>query len=146
MTLVGLKMIRILLLVMCLSSTFVTAQQKPLVEVTQLQWTNRVLLIWTEDVPSAKLEIFDDEINDRDLVWFQFSQSGVLSNYQDEISKGFWRSTNNKYYEQGTKVLLIGKDGGVKNRYSSLDLPSVFQSIDVMPMRQYEMRNEPSLN
>ncbi|WP_349559152.1 DUF4174 domain-containing protein [Marinobacter sp. NFXS9] len=38
------------------------------------------------------------------------------------------------------RVLLIGKDGGIKSRESSLDLDAVFRRIDAMPMRIREMR------
>jgi hypothetical protein len=38
-------------------------------------------------------------------------------------------------------VLLIGKDGGVKRRETEPTTPnSLFKTIDVMPMRQQEMR------
>ncbi|WP_242674565.1 DUF4174 domain-containing protein [Marinobacter halodurans] len=35
---------------------------------------------------------------------------------------------------------MIGKDGGIKSRESSLDLDAVFRRIDAMPMRIREMR------
>ena len=38
-------------------------------------------------------------------------------------------------------VSLIGKDGGIKERASSLDLYDLFGAVDAMPMRQYEMDN-----
>ncbi|MBO0359260.1 DUF4174 domain-containing protein [Hymenobacter sp. BT186] len=41
----------------------------------------------------------------------------------------------------GFTVLLIGKDGGVKRRETEPVTPgSLFKTIDVMPMRQQEMR------
>ncbi len=41
----------------------------------------------------------------------------------------------------GFAVLLIGKDGGVKLRSARpLDRPTLFATIDAMPMRQAEMR------
>lgn len=41
----------------------------------------------------------------------------------------------------GFTVLLIGKDGGVKRRETAPVTPSsLFETIDVMPMRQQEMR------
>lgn len=37
--------------------------------------------------------------------------------------------------------MIIGRDGGVKARYESLDLDAVFAVIDTMPMRIQEMRS-----
>ncbi|MEM0912037.1 MAG: DUF4174 domain-containing protein [Pseudomonadota bacterium] len=36
--------------------------------------------------------------------------------------------------------LLIGLDGGTKMRFESLNLPHIFETIDVMPMRKAELR------
>ena len=39
------------------------------------------------------------------------------------------------------RYVLIGKDGGVKRRWAEpLNVDDLFQTIDAMPMRQYEMR------
>ena len=39
------------------------------------------------------------------------------------------------------KYVLIGKDGGVKRRWTGkMSIDELFQTIDAMPMRQYEMR------
>lgn len=40
------------------------------------------------------------------------------------------------------RVLLIGKDGGVKSRSSDLDLEATFGLIDQMPMRREEIRRK----
>lgn len=43
--------------------------------------------------------------------------------------------------DQETSFVLIGKDGGVKRRWTGqLSITDLFQMIDAMPMRQYEMR------
>ncbi len=46
--------------------------------------------------------------------------------------------------EGGTfTVLLLGKDGGIKRRETTVTAPEVlFQQIDAMPMRQQEMRRQ----
>jgi hypothetical protein len=132
----------------CLILTFVppsplyaSDQEKILHYVSDLQWQNRVLLIWSEDRLDDGLVELTFEIDDRDLLWFLFLQAEVTSNYKGEISSEFWASANTQYYDPEVKVMLIGKDGGVKNRYSSLDMLSVFKSIDSMPMRQFEIEN-----
>jgi len=39
------------------------------------------------------------------------------------------------------KYVLIGKDGGLKRRWTGkLSIDKLFQTIDAMPMRQYEIR------
>lgn len=38
------------------------------------------------------------------------------------------------------RVLLIGKDGGIKSREPSLNPDGIFRRIDAMPMRRREMR------
>ncbi|WP_246180249.1 DUF4174 domain-containing protein [Marinobacter changyiensis] len=38
------------------------------------------------------------------------------------------------------RVLLIGKDGGIKSREASLNLNGIFRRVDAMPMRMREMR------
>lgn len=120
---------------------FASSDEKLLRDVSELQWENRVLLIWSEDKLESRLEKLTDEINDRDLVWFVLSKTAVTSNYRGKISDGFLAATTKKYYKPEVSVILIGKDGGIKNRYDSLDALSVFKSIDAMPMRQSEIRN-----
>ena len=41
-----------------------------------------------------------------------------------------------------TELLLIGKDGGVKERIDRVDFPFLFAAIDRMPMRRAEMRRQ----
>ncbi|MGO1501416.1 MAG: DUF4174 domain-containing protein, partial [Marinobacter sp.] len=40
------------------------------------------------------------------------------------------------------RVLLIGKDGGIKSRESSLNLDAIFRRVDAMSMRMREMRTD----
>ncbi|MGX9415829.1 DUF4174 domain-containing protein [Vibrio sp. WJH972] len=134
-------MIRILLMIMSLFPSFANSHEKLLRDVSELQWENRVLLIWSEVRPESSFDTLTDGIDERDLVWFQLSKTAVTSNYGGEISGEFLARTNKKYQDPEVQVMLIGKDGGIKNRYSSLDVLSVFKSIDAMPMRQSEIRN-----
>ncbi|GAM66295.1 hypothetical protein JCM19236_3747 [Vibrio sp. JCM 19236] len=36
---------------------------------------------------------------------------------------------------------MIGKDGGIKHRQNELELSTLFNKIDAMPMRRSEMRS-----
>lgn len=48
---------------------------------------------------------------------------------------------------RGTDFNLIGKDGGVKKRWSDAVLiEDLFAAIDAMPMRRYEMQQEKRQN
>ncbi|MHA2938025.1 DUF4174 domain-containing protein [Vibrio sp. RC27] len=134
-------MTRIILIVMSLFPLFANSHEKLLRDVSELQWENRVLLIWSEDRLESSLETLTDGIDERDLVWFLLSKTEVTSNYSGEISDDFLAGANKKHHDPEVKVILIGKDGGIKNRYSSLDVLSVFKSIDAMPMRQSKIRN-----
>ena len=49
--------------------------------------------------------------------------------------------------ERGTDFNLIGKDGGVKKRWSDeVLIEDLFAAIDAMPMRRYEMQQEKRLS
>ena len=41
-----------------------------------------------------------------------------------------------------TRVVLIGKDGDIKETYDELDIDAIYDDIDEMPMRQREMYKE----
>ena len=66
---------------------------------------------------------------------------GLVSN-QATVSDGVERDVNELLAKVRSedRVLLIGKDGGMKSRESSLDLDAIFRRIDAMPMRKREMR------
>lgn len=138
-------MLCVVLIIVFLSPFSATSNEIMLHDVADLQWKNRVLLILAEDRPNNNVEALTDEINDRDIVWFVFLEKSVISNYPGKIADDFLANTKKKYFSNKVKVILIGKDGSVKNRYRALDMISVFQSIDAMPMRQSEMRNSQTI-
>ncbi len=41
-----------------------------------------------------------------------------------------------------TRVVLIGKDGDIKETYDELDIDAIYDDIDAMPMRKREMYQE----
>lgn len=112
-------------------------------ELASLQWQNRIVII---DQAEDKKDILDQldkytaEINDRDIVWFIFKHDRLLTNYAGKISEDFSSKARERYDTMRSKVILIGKDGGIKARYNRVDLEAVFSDIDAMPMRQYEMQ------
>ena len=86
-----------------------------------------------------QLNLAKTEIEERDLLWFVLNAELLTSNYGGEISSSFGRDVREKYLVNSIKAVLIGKDGGVKNRQQVLSLDSMLALIDTMPMRQSEM-------
>lgn len=134
-----------ILMILCLLPFYAHSDENMLNDLSELEWQNRVLLIWADDSLESSLQShllsLKEEIDDRHMIWFLLSKDRVISNYKGKISDRFIININSDYQENGVKVILIGKDGGIKNSYAALDLLAVFDAIDAMPMRQYEMHN-----
>ena len=113
-------------------------------DLASLQWKNRIVIINETENEKDMLALLDKhamEIDDRDIIWFIFKQARVLTNYPGKLSEDFSNRTLERFDTRQSKVILIGKDGGIKSRYYRVDLEAVFSDIDAMPMRQNEMRN-----
>jgi len=108
------------------------------------QWKNRLILVQATSENGGEIETLRSaraEIDDRDIVWFVNTGSYVVSN-QNAVSGSLESDIKAVLDEPRSygRVLLIGKDGGIKSRESSLDLDAIFRRIDGMPMRIREMR------
>jgi len=108
------------------------------------QWKNRLILVQATSENGGEIETLRSaraEIDDRDIVWFVNTGSDVVSN-QNAVSGSLESDIKAVLDEPRSygRVLLIGKDGGIKSRESSLDLDAIFRRIDGMPMRIREMR------
>ena len=129
-----------------LSASFTLASESYLNTINQLKWDNRIILVRSsnnlDDILTA-LKQADDEIIDRHIQWFVFSDDGVYTNYEGNISASFIKATIDKYFpDNESDIILIGKDGGIKKRTNDLNLSAIFDLIDSMPMRQIEMENQ----
>lgn len=110
-------------------------------DVSALQWKYRLILVRDSTAAAAQLETARDAIDERDIVWFVLTPTGVVSNYSVPLAADFGLRLQKKYFEDTeTRVILIGKDGGIKAREASLDLQGLFALIDTMPMRRREMQ------
>jgi len=106
----------------------------PLSELSAARWKNRLLLWQSND--AAFIARFTSEWKDqaagcaeRDLRMIRIETPALRK------ALGVNAGTN--------VVLLIGKDGGVKSRWSEAVSPqTVYSVIDAMPMRQREMRGQ----
>ena len=110
-----------------------------LASVSQLLWNNRVLIIESEQNQTDEIERYTEEILDRDIIWFQFNDEGIKTNYPNELAASFATDTKGQYINSEDALVLIGKDGGVKLRQASINLKQIFALIDTMPMRIEEM-------
>lgn len=108
------------------------------------QWENRLILVQAADENASEIETLRSAragVDDRDIVWFVHTGPDVVSN-QKALSSSLESDVKALLEESRSneRVLLIGKDGGIKSRESSLDLDAIFRRIDAMPMRIREMR------
>lgn len=86
---------------------------------------------------------------ERDLLLFEVTETNVRVVYYSD-----WEIHRQEVPQNGDelilemsdcgpkdKYVLIGKDGGVKRRWTgNLSIDELFQTIDAMPMRQYEIK------
>lgn len=109
----------------------------------ELQWQHRIILIndiENQDHVVQLLEQHKDEIQERDILWFVLSSDGIHTNHTQPLAVELKQNIDNTYQLSSKQVILIGKDGGVKSRFSALQLNDIFNDIDAMPMRRAEMR------
>lgn len=113
--------------------------------IAQLQWQNRVLIIWSDQAKvefDGFIEAYQLEIDDRDMVLFVIDQDNqVFSNYSGNIDSNLATSLKSNFPQQQARYFLIGKDGGIKSYGNKLAIEKIFAEINLMPMRRQEMRN-----
>ncbi|MDI9244240.1 DUF4174 domain-containing protein [Marinobacter sp. CHS3-4] len=115
-------------------------------KLSDYQWKHRLILVQAAPETKDAVETLwgsNVGIEDRDILWFVNAESGLLSN-QSIVPIGVERDVKTllENARPDERVLLIGKDGGIKSREASLNLEAIFQRIDAMPMRQREMRED----
>lgn len=119
-----------------------------LADLSSFKWENRIVVVFSSK--EEKLDIVtqlqsadqDEEIVDRDILWFVVSGDVVNSNYFGDLSEDLAPHLRDLYQidpEDEVEVVLIGKDGGVKYRDNQLLTENIYTRIDAMPMRQAEM-------
>tara|TARA_R110002111_G_scaffold139700_2_gene205444 strand:- start:5597 stop:6028 length:432 start_codon:yes stop_codon:yes gene_type:complete len=119
------------------------------IEIKDLQWKNRVLLVFPADKNAKGLGLTDAiqvDLVERDLIYFYFgdefesnSPYTFTKNYQKELQKLYGSGSYKGNY------VLIGKDGGSKLEEfgNEINWQLLFSTIDSMPMRIREMKNKP---
>lgn len=118
------------------------ADNTELNELKQLQWQKRIILVFSDRVEHYQQMFNDAEaaVRDRDIAWFIIDDKQLTSNYTGEISDSFLPQLHRQFTSSNEEVILIGKDGGVKQRGEALPINQLFDEIDSMPMRIREMQ------
>lgn len=134
----------IILISIFIFNTFVQAESLPkLSNLDSLEWKNRVVIlneIKNQDKSLQLLKEQESQIDDRDIIWFSIKDNLVLSNYKGDLSSEFVSKIREKFTHLQNKVILIGKDGGIKSQSDYLNLEDIFSEVDSMPMRLFEMQ------
>ena len=111
--------------------------------ITDLKWKNRILVIRDNDKIDFSINInaYIEKFNERDFIIVlaknqnTFIQNKIMSvNFSNSIYKKIQNIDSKQYF------ILIGKDGQVKESYTSeVKIEKIFSDVDKMPMRKYEM-------
>ncbi len=119
----------------------------PLQTLDSFLWENRLIVIAADSTQvnqlTGQLHAASADIKERHIVWFIDDGKQLLTNYSGQVSSELSTVLRSRWSEKELsklRVVLIGKDGGSKLRLTDLDLPTIFTTIDGMPMRQAEMR------
>ena len=113
-----------------------------------LRWENRVILytLADEDRPAFAKALADHRNGLRERHLVLIGHDFAIPDEVPAVPVGAdeWQWLRERYnMEAGaTELVLIGKDGGVKERLREIDLPRLFAAIDRMPMRRAEMRRQ----
>ncbi len=123
--------------------------QIKVISLDELKWKNRILLVFSNDETvnsSIQEELIREkaEVDNRDIIYFIFTPKDVISNSDYTLSAETKSESQQKFFKEkdNPKIILIGKDGGVKINQSQLNLDEIFRRIDSMPMRIREMQNQ----
>jgi len=134
----------IVLIPILIFSTFAKAEAAPVLsDLDGLEWKKRVIVVNEPKNQDKSLQLLKAqvvEIDDRDIIWFIIKDDIALSNYSGQLSREFVSNMRERLGPVKGKVVLIGKDGGIKYQSDYLNLEAIFSEIDAMPMRQLEMQ------
>tara|TARA_R100001369_G_C3253320_1_gene156576 strand:+ start:178 stop:570 length:393 start_codon:yes stop_codon:yes gene_type:complete len=116
-------------------------------------WKNRVVLIITNDSESenyaSQLEEFkmhNQEFEERKLIVYKIlpNKYKLQSNTDNSWVKSSDLYIKYKPTNSAFRLILIGLDGGIKIEQNELlTAKELFLTIDAMPMRRAEIKNEP---
>ena len=122
--------------------TFIYAMQ--IDHLSELKWEKRIIIIIDdEDFKfNKRAKKYQKELEERDMS-IVFYNKGIAYLGNKIISNRFSKSVEKKIKDRKSRysLILVGKDGGVKKKTSTVSLEEVCSLIDTMPMRRREMRD-----
>ena len=111
--------------------------------IRQLQWQNRVLIVWSHNLGKSYQQIhqtYSSQIADRDMAIFIINDTELITNLSQPIGSEFLSHLKLSFPKDRGNYYLVGKDGGIKNKGKPLVMQNIFDQIDQMPMRMLEMQ------
>lgn len=120
-----------------------------LTDLSPFQWEHRLFVVFSQsaDITEIEAQLTAEValVDDRDILWFIVVEDEVTTNFAGPLSPTLSDNLRERYARdegEALEVVLVGKDGGVKNRLTTLDTAGLYFQIDQMPMRQREMQDE----
>lgn len=113
----------------------------PLAELAPLRGPWRIMPVDAE-VPYAieRLRAARSAIDDRHIVRFVGHRDRLPNNDPGQTGNTLAQHLGGRYFGRSdARIILIGKNGGLKSCDQALDLPALFVRIDPMPIRRWEM-------
>ena len=108
-------------------------------------WKNRVVVTFSPSKNNTERNYFINSINknlcqfnSRNIIHIDF----IFNEKNQEIKKFKSSFENLSLSTSEFRLILIGKDGGIKLNSRKISLEEIFSLIDTMPMRQEEMLND----
>jgi hypothetical protein len=138
----------IVLLFSILYATTISAEGQDL---SQYQWTNRVVLLFGEPshpIIRRQLAEFNKDragMHERDLKVLLITKEEVKDLFSDKMLPFSAHELRDKYGNlyKVFQYVLIGKDGSRKlNQYNFVPKKELFATIDAMPMRRQEIKTK----
>lgn len=130
------------------------AAMMPSFNLSSQKWKNRVLLVFA---PSSNNPGYQQQMQkfqghksafvERDLILVEVLTDGnsYAESQQIDPSSAARLRDRLQVGAQDFRVILVGKDGGVKRRQTTpVQAKAIFEQIDAMPMRQQEMQKRGS--
>jgi len=122
------------------------------IDLSEYRWKQRLLFIFAPSATDTTWLALEKrltqaalETEDRDMILFRIFENGPSQAADKTLPAADVDALRLRFgIETGRfTVVLVGKDGGVKlTAHRDVDLQSIFDLIDSMPMRRQEMRDE----
>jgi len=133
-------------LIICLAMTAPTAAWTPILTADHVLGENRIVALCNGSWQLHHIDM--DSLVERDIAMIEIKEGFATFVTKDKDGRAYLTPIaeaesliRRAACTKDTEFVLIGKDTGVKQRWSrTLPEGDLFQTIDAMPMRQYEIR------